>query len=258
AVMNRLFVNIKVDREERPDIDQIYMAALTATGEQGGWPLTIFLTPEGKPFWGGTYFPKEPRFGRPGFVQVLEAVHKAWQEKKNDLRRSAETLASHVQRRLAPPPARANLSSRPLRTLAEGIFGMIDHTDGGLRGAPKFPNVPFMHILWLDWLQHGATQHRDAVAASLKHMLAGGIYDHVGGGLARYATDAQWLVPHFEKMLYDNAQLVRLASWVFAATGDDLLRMRIEETIGWLLRDMRVEGGAFASSFDADSEGGEG
>lgn len=258
AVMNRLFVNIKVDREERPDIDQIYMAALSAMGEQGGWPLTMFLTPDGKPFWGGTYFPREARYGRPGFVQVLEAVDKAWREKKESVNQSADGLTTHVEARLAGSHAKAVLDRDTLATLANGIDGMIDRDLGGLRGAPKFPNAPFMQTLWLSWLRDGATAHRDAVLLSLEKMLAGGIYDHVGGGLSRYSTDAEWLVPHFEKMPYDNAQLIRLCNWAYAATGNELFRTRIEETIDWLLREMRVDGGAFAASLDADSEGEEG
>ncbi|RWB93883.1 thioredoxin domain-containing protein [Mesorhizobium sp.] len=258
AVMNRLFVNIKVDREERPDIDQIYMAALSAMGEQGGWPLTMFLTPDGKPFWGGTYFPREARYGRPGFVQVLEAVDKAWRGKKESVNQSADGLTTHVEARLAGSHAKAVLDRDALATLANGIDGMIDRDLGGLRGAPKFPNAPFMQTLWLSWLRDGATAHRDAVLLSLEKMLAGGIYDHIGGGLSRYSTDAEWLVPHFEKMLYDNAQLIRLCNWAFAATGNELFRIRIEETIEWLLREMRIDGGAFAASLDADSEGEEG
>ena len=258
AVMNRLFVNIKVDREERPDIDQIYMAALTAMGEQGGWPLTMFLTPDAKPFWGGTYFPRETRYGRPGFIQVLEAVNKAWQEKQQSLAESAEQLSAHVETRLAATHTPTELDGKLLTALADGIFGMMDRQAGGLRGAPKFPNAPFMQTLWLNWLVNGAATHRDAVIDSLAHMLRGGIYDHVGGGLARYATDAEWLVPHFEKMLYDNAQLLRQANWALAASGNELFRVRIEETVIWLLREMRVEGSGFASSLDADSEGEEG
>ncbi|WP_421915428.1 thioredoxin domain-containing protein [Mesorhizobium sp.] len=258
AVMNRLFVNIKVDREERPDIDQIYMAALSSMGEQGGWPLTMFLTPDGKPFWGGTYFPREPRYGRPGFIQVMEAIDKAWREKKESLGQSADGLTSHVEARLAGIHAKATLERGTLANLAAGIDGMIDRDLGGLRGAPKFPNAPFMLTLWLSWLRDGNTSHRDAVLVSLERMLAGGIYDHIGGGLSRYSTDAEWLVPHFEKMLYDNAQLIRLCNWAYAETGNDLFRIRIEETIDWLLREMRVEGGAFAASLDADSDGEEG
>ncbi|PDQ17779.1 thioredoxin domain-containing protein [Mesorhizobium sanjuanii] len=258
AVMNRLFVNIKVDREERPDIDQIYMAALSSMGEQGGWPLTMFLTPGGKPFWGGTYFPREARYGRPGFIQVMEAVDKAWRDKRPSLNQSADGLTSHVEARLAGGHAKAALDRATLENLARGIDGIIDRDLGGLRGAPKFPNAPFMQTLWLSWLRDGVASHRDAVLISLEKMLAGGIYDHLGGGLSRYSTDAEWLVPHFEKMLYDNAQLIRLCNWAYAASGNDLFRVRIEETIDWLLREMCVEGGTFAASLDADSDGEEG
>jgi len=259
SLMNRLYVNIKVDREERPDIDQIYMAALNATGEQGGWPLTMFLTPDAKPFWGGTYFPKRSRYGRPGFVEVLTSVDNAWRERRAELANSGEALRDHVASRLAAREAAADHTARAhLPQLAEGIHSMIDRKLGGLRGAPKFPNAPFMETLWLSSLESGNEAHRDAVILSLREMLDGGIYDHVGGGLCRYSTDAGWLVPHFEKMLYDNAQLIRLAVWAYAATGDDLFRDRIETTVGWLLREMRVEGGGFAASLDADSGGEEG
>lgn len=258
AVMNRLFVNIKVDREERPDIDQIYMTALTAMGEQGGWPLTMFLTPDQQPFWGGTYFPKTPRYGRPGFLQVLTAVHTAWQEKEHDLRKSANTLATHVKQQLAPVGAEQGPKEPPLAEFAGKISSMIDPLNGGLRGAPKFPNVPFLDILWMDWLENGAKESRDAALLTLRHMFAGGIYDHVGGGLSRYSTDADWLVPHFEKMLYDNAQLIRLASYAYGETRDPIFRQRIEETVDWMMREMHLPDGTFASSLDADSEGEEG
>ena len=217
GLMNRLYVNIKVDREERPDIDQIFMAALSATGEQGGWPLTMFLTPDAKPFWGGTYFPKKSRYGRPGFMQVLESIDRAWRDRRGELADSAQTLKNHVESTLS---ARASVTEQTARAnlpaLASGIHSMIDQQRGGLRGAPKFPNAPFMQTLWLSWLETGDTAHRDAVLLSLRHMLNGGIYDHIGGGLCRYSTDAEWLVPHFEKMLYDNAMLIRLANWAFA------------------------------------------
>lgn len=258
AVMNRLFVNIKVDREERPDIDQIYMAALASMGEQGGWPLTMFLTPDAKPFWGGTYFPHEPRYGRPGFIQVLNAVDAAWRGKRASILQSAGELAQHVGTRLGGSSTAGKLSPGTLEALASGINGMIDRELGGLRGAPKFPNAPFMQTLWLSWLRTGNADHRDAVVDSFTHMLAGGIYDHVGGGLARYSTDAQWLVPHFEKMLYDNVQLIRQLNWAYAATGNQLFRIRIEDTVAWLLREMSLPEGTFASSLDADSEGEEG
>jgi uncharacterized protein YyaL (SSP411 family) len=259
GLMNRLYVNIKVDREERPDVDQIYMAALNATGEQGGWPLTMFLTPDAKPFWGGTYFPKYPRFGRPGFMQVLESVDRAWRDRRDELANSGQALNEHVATRLAARDAAAEHTARDhLPQLADGIHSMIDQQLGGLRGAPKFPNAPFMETLWLSWLETGNTAHRDAVILSLRQMLDGGIYDHVGGGLCRYSTDAEWLVPHFEKMLYDNAQLIRLAGWAHAETGEAIFRDRIESTIGWMLREMRVDGGGFAASLDADSGGKEG
>ncbi|RVB99714.1 thioredoxin domain-containing protein, partial [Mesorhizobium sp. M7A.F.Ca.AU.001.01.1.1] len=150
------------------------------------------------------------------------------------------------------------LDRATLAELAKGIDGMIDRDLGGLRGAPKFPNAPFMQTLWLSWLRDGNAAHRDDVLNSLEQMLRGGIYDHIGGGLSRYSTDAEWLVPHFEKMLYDNAQLLRFCNWAYAASGNELFRVRIEETIGWLLREMRVDGGAFAASLDADSDGEEG
>ncbi len=258
ALMNQLYVNIKVDREERPDVDQIYMAALHATGEQGGWPLTMFLTPEGKPFWGGTYFPKQPRFGRPGFAQVLEAINRAWNEKKESINHSAIALTDHVKTRLTTFHPAAEITQHSLTSLADSILSMIDPLEGGLRGAPKFPNAPFMEALWLNWLATGNVGYRDAVLDSLRHMLNGGIYDHIGGGLSRYSTDASWQIPHFEKMLYDNALLVRLATWAYAETDDILFRTRIEETVDWLVRELRVEGGGFASSLDADSEGEEG
>lgn len=257
-LMNRIFVNIKVDREERPEIDQIYMAALTAMGEQGGWPLTMFLTPDARPFWGGTYFPREPRYGRPGFGQVLTAVEHAWREKEGELGSSAARLEGHVSENLASQAHPGRLSMEPFRELTHNILNLIDREKGGLRGAPKFPNSPFMNALWLNWLLKRDGCYRDAVLLSLRKMLAGGIYDHVGGGLARYSTDADWLVPHFEKMLYDNAQLIRLCNWAHAETREPLFRHRIEETAYWLLTEMRTQGGAFAASFDADSAGGEG
>ncbi|MBX3569574.1 MAG: thioredoxin domain-containing protein [Rhizobiaceae bacterium] len=257
-LMNRLFVNIKVDREERPDIDQIYMAALTALGEQGGWPLTMFLTPAAEPIWGGTYFPPQPRHGRPSFRQVLEAVGRAWGNDRERLVEGSVKLQGFIAERLDRRQAGRQPQPDDLRNLAAAVNSSIDPERGGLRGAPKFPNAPFLAALWLDWLIERNATSRDNVLLTLRAMLDGGIYDHVGGGLARYSTDAEWLVPHFEKMLYDNAQLIRLCLWAFAETGDKLFRIRIEETIGWIASEMIVDGGGFASSLDADSEGEEG
>ena len=257
-VMNRLFVNIKVDREERPDIDQIYMAALSAMGEQGGWPLTMALTPSARPFWGGTYLPRRPRYGMAGVIDVFESIGKVWRERRADVEDSAGKLSGHISKQLSRTPAEAG-AVRPdmLRRLGQGVVEASDPVNGGLRGAPKFPNAAMTTTLWLNWLEDGDLRCRDAVLLMLEKMLRGGIYDHVGGGLARYSTDAEWLVPHFEKMLYDNAQLIRLCNWAFAETGNTLFRIRIEETVAWLLREMRTENG-FASSLDADSEGEEG
>ncbi|MCO5064198.1 MAG: thioredoxin domain-containing protein [Rhizobiaceae bacterium] len=255
-LMNRLYVNVKVDREERPDIDQIYMAALSAMNEQGGWPLTMFLTPDGKPFWGGTYFPKLPRYDRAGFVQILQAISNAWAEKREEIEGSAGSLTAHIDSRLARS-ASDPTNDDFLPRLAGALLPMIDRQRGGLKGAPKFPNAPFLTTLWLQWLNVGDTDCREAVLISLRKMLAGGIYDHVGGGLARYSTDDEWLIPHFEKMLYDNALLLRLCNWVYAHSAEQLFRKRIEQTVDWLLREMQTDAG-FASSLDADSEGEEG
>lgn len=258
AVMNRLFVNIKIDREERPELDQIFMAALTATGEQGGWPLTMFLTPEGKPFWGGTYYPRHARYGRPGFIQVIEAVHGAWSSKRADLVESADTLSAHIASQLGVSVAPRAIDRRVIDDYADRVAGLFDMDKGGIRGAPKFPNAPLMNVIRLAYLSNRNPDHRGAVIHSLAEMLKGGIYDHVGGGLCRYSTDSDWLVPHFEKMLYDNAQLIDFCGWAYAETGDNLFRVRIEETISWLFREMMGPSGAFSSSLDADSEGEEG
>ncbi len=257
-VMNRLFVNIKVDREERPEIDQIYMAALTAMGEHGGWPLTMFLTPDGRPFWGGTYFPPEPRYGRPGFVQVLNSVSDTYAAKKSAVADSADSLFDHVNGRLSPNAAETEPALAFLDDLAASIYRIVDTVDGGISGQQKFPSAPFMEALWISSLGSGNLEHQNAFINSLRQMLLGGIYDHIGGGLCRYATDPEWLVPHFEKMLYDNAALIRHCIWAHSRTNDDLFRKRIESAVQWLNREMVLPESAFAASLDADSEGEEG
>ncbi|ENR26108.1 hypothetical protein P035_00169 [Brucella suis 06-988-1656] len=258
AVMNAFFINVKVDREERPDIDQIYMAALGAMGQQGGWPLTMFLRPDGKPFWGGTYFPRHARHNMPGFVDILHAVNNLWHRDKDKINHNAEAVFDHLEGRLAAQSQPLQNEISRFDDLANRIGSLIDPQRGGIEGVPKFPNAPFMDTLWLSWLYRHNETHRDNFLLSLKTMLQGGIYDHLGGGLCRYSTDAEWLVPHFEKMLYDNAQFIRHANYAFAETGDDLFRIRIEETVDWLIREMQLPDGCFASSLDADSEGEEG
>ena len=261
ALMNERFVNIKVDREERPDIDHLYMAAVHAMGEQGGWPLTIFLAPDGAPFWGGTYFPPEPRWGRPSFRQVLMGVSDAYQSGNEMVGKNTAAL-----RRALSGMSAANPGDMPgpvhLDAVAAALLRLNDPEQGGLRGAPKFPNPPIFRFLWQNAFRTGAPEGQEALHLMLQRMSQGGIYDHLGGGYARYSTDAEWLVPHFEKMLYDNAQLLELLALAHAHRPDPLYAERAEETVGWMMRDMtaeRVDGrAAFAASEDADSEGEEG
>ncbi|MFN3459426.1 MAG: thioredoxin domain-containing protein [Oceanibaculum sp.] len=257
ALMNRLFVNVKVDREERPDIDHIYQSALAMLGEQGGWPLTMFLTAEGDPFWGGTYFPKEARYGRPGFKAVLQTISDAHAEGSDKVSRNATALRQAL-RQLAEPAAGETVEPALLDRIAERLHREIDPIHGGIGGAPKFPQPGILMLLWRHWLRSGNQDSRDYVLLTLERMCQGGIYDHLGGGFARYSTDAQWLAPHFEKMLYDNAQLIEMLTHAALETGRPLFRQRLEETIGWVLREMVTEEGGFASSLDADSEGEEG
>ncbi|MGA8759432.1 MAG: thioredoxin domain-containing protein [Stellaceae bacterium] len=257
ARMNELFVNIKVDREERPDLDQVYQHALALMGEQGGWPLTMFLTPDGEPFWGGTYFPPEQRWGRPGFAQVLEALSEAYQAKRDDVAKNVTALRDALQR-LGQPQSGGGVSRQQLDPIAERLLRETDQINGGIGTAPKFPQCGIFELLWRAWKRTRQPAYRDAMIKALDAMCQGGIYDHLGGGFARYSTDARWLAPHFEKMLYDNAELVDLLTLVWQDTRNPLYRQRIEETIGWVEREMLTSGGAFASSLDADSEHEEG
>jgi len=255
--MNTLFVNVKVDREERPDLDQIYQHALALMGEQGGWPLTMFLTPDGEPFWGGTYFPPESRWGRPGFPQVLDAMSNAYARDRDKVAKNVTVLREALQR-LGRPERGGSIAPDQLDPIAERLLREVDQIHGGIGTAPKFPQTGILELLWRAWKRTGQVPYRDAVVKALDAMCQGGIYDHLGGGFSRYSTDARWLVPHFEKMLYDNAELVDLLTLVWQETKSPLYRQRIEETLDWVDREMLTQEGGFASSLDADSEHEEG
>jgi hypothetical protein len=257
ALMNAHFVNVKVDREERPDIDHLYQQALQMLGRRGGWPLTMFLTPDGEPFWGGTYFPPEPRYGMPGFADILKAVAELWREKPAVVTRNVAAIANGLDRLAETAPAEP-ISPALIETITERLEELIDREHGGIRGAPKFPQPPSLEFLWRAWKRTGRPSLREAVLTTLDHICQGGIYDHLGGGFARYSTDERWLAPHFEKMLYDNAQLVELLTLVWQEERKPLYAARVEETIEWALREMRLPEGVFASSLDADSEHEEG
>jgi uncharacterized protein YyaL (SSP411 family) len=257
AVMNELFVNIKVDREERPDIDQIYMSALHLLGERGGWPMTMFLTPAGEPFWGGTYFPNVSRFGRPGFVDVLRNVSRIFHEEPQNVEQNRSALMARLAES-ARPSHKVTIGIAELDRAAAQIGGMMDPLHGGLRGAPKFPQAMMLEFLWRSGERTGEPRYFAAVERTLEHICQGGIYDHLGGGFSRYAVDELWLVPHFEKMLYDNALLLELLGLAYQRSGRELFRARAGETVAWLTREMTTEGGAFCASLDADSEGEEG
>ncbi|MEA2977237.1 MAG: uncharacterized protein QOF19_2757 [Alphaproteobacteria bacterium] len=257
ATMNNLFVNIKVDREERPDIDQIYMAALHHLGEQGGWPLTMFLTPKGEPVWGGTYFPKISRYGRPAFVDVLHEVARLFREDQATIENNRKALMGRLEER-ARPKGNVTIGERELDNAARQLAGAMDATNGGLRGTPKFPQASLFEMLWRAGLRGGDERYFELVDVTLERICEGGIYDHLGGGFSRYSVDDKWLVPHFEKMLYDNAQLLELFAIAYARGRDPLYRRRARETVAWLAREMTTEEGAFSASLDADSEGVEG
>ena len=255
AVMNDLFVNIKVDREERPDVDSIYMQAVIAISGHGGWPMTVFLTPKAEPFFGGTYFPPSDRQGMRGFPYVLRAAAEVYRDRRDEVTDAADRLRLVIQ----PPTLPAGTASpASLDAAVQGLIAQADPRHGGFGAAPKFP-----HPAALDFLlrRHRATGERralDAVSTSLDHMARGGIHDQVGGGFHRYAVDGTWSIPHFEKMLYDNAQLVPVYLHAYQLTGEERWRRVVEQTLDYVLRELRLPGGGFASSQDADSPGGEG
>jgi uncharacterized protein YyaL (SSP411 family) len=256
-VMNELFVNIKVDREERPDIDQIYMSALHHLGEHGGWPLTMFLTPDGEPIWGGTYFPKSSRYGKPAFVDVLREISRLFRDEPQKIEQNRSALMRELAA-TARSGVGATIGIEGLNSAARQLGGIIDPVNGGTRGAPKFPQAALFELLWRAGLRSGEARYFAAVEISLDHICEGGIYDHLGGGFSRYSVDERWLVPHFEKMLYDNAQLLELLAVAYRHNGKALYRERAHETVAWLKREMTTGEGGFSASLDADSEGEEG
>jgi hypothetical protein len=257
ALMNAHFVNVKVDREERPDLDSVYQTALALMGEQGGWPLTMFLTPRGEPFYGGTYYPPTARWGRPGFRDVLASIAAAWRDKQDAVRQNVDALLDAL-RKQGETTAGGEIPLALIDQVAERLAQEVDPVHGGIRGAPKFPQASIFALIWRAWRRTKNEALRQVVTLTLDRMSQGGIYDHLGGGFARYSTDALWLVPHFEKMLYDNAQLVDLLTTVWQETRSPLYAQRVPETIAWLEREMMAEGGCFAATLDADSEGEEG
>lgn len=258
VLMNRHFINIKVDREERPDIDQIYMNAVVAMTGQGGWPMTVALTPEGKPFWGGTYFPPTPRHGMPSFSQVLLSLAEAWEKQREKIEESAEGITGHLNRAFALAGQEGVLDKGLLNTAVRQLHANFDKTWGGFGQAPKFPQPMNLEFALRAAVGTDDDNVRHMVAHTLNKMAQGGMYDHIGGGFARYSTDARWLVPHFEKMLYDNAQLARVYLHAWQVTGDPFYRQICEETLDYVTREMTHEQGGFYSSLDADSEGEEG
>lgn len=259
SLMNERYISIKVDRQERPDIDDIYQQVSQMMGQGGGWPLTVFLTPQGEPFFGGTYFPPDDRYGRPGLVRVLMSLSEAWRHRREELR---DTIAQFREGFRQLDQANLDGEATGIGDLpAEAARALARNTDpvhGGLGGAPKFPNPSCYDLMLRVYHRRGEPTLLDAVERTLDHMAAGGIYDQLGGGFARYSVDARWAVPHFEKMLYDNGQLVKLYADAYRLTGKEAWRRVVEETIGYVLRDMTHPGGGFYAGEDADSEGQEG
>ncbi|MEW6637598.1 MAG: thioredoxin domain-containing protein [Actinomycetota bacterium] len=257
-LMNEHFVNIKVDREERPDIDSIYMQAVQALTRQGGWPMTVFLTPDGSPFYGGTYYPPVPRGGMPSFKQVLTTIADAYENRREEVMKSAGSVRDYLRAATSASIPQAQVGAELFDSASRALLGELDRRFGGFGTAPKFPQAMNLEVLLR---RHHRTGDRDALSGvelTLRAMARGGIYDQLGGGFARYSVDAFWLVPHFEKMLYDNALLSRLYLEAYQATGDTFYRRIAEETIGYVLRDMTSREGGFYSAEDADSEGEEG
>ena len=257
-LMNELFVNIKVDREDRPDLDEIYMNAVQMLTGRGGWPMTVFLTPDRKPFYGGTYFPPEDRGGMPGFPRILKGVNQAYRERPADVEKSVTQILNALQRMSESAETGQVFSKTIIAEGAAKVAQAYDVDNGGLGQAPKFPNAGVYELFLRHYHRSKSARYLEMVTHTLTRMACGGIYDHLGGGFHRYSVDAKWLVPHFEKMLYDNAQLVRIYAHAYKITGEPLFKSVVDESLTYLLREMLQPEGGFYSTQDADSEGEEG
>ena len=254
ALMNENFVCVKVDREERPDVDGLYMEAVVTMTGQGGWPMTVFLTPDGRPFYGGTYFPPEPRFNMPSFRQLLAAVSETYRRRRGELERQADALVGAIREASTSAPSVEPLTSELLTRAASALAAQFDAEHGGFGRSPKFPPASSLEFL----LRTGREDALAMVRTTLDGMAAGGMYDIVGGGFHRYSVDERWLVPHFEKMLYDNALLASAYVHGWAVTGEERYRRVVEETLDYMVRELRLPEGGFASAQDADTNGVEG
>ncbi|HET9899655.1 MAG TPA: thioredoxin domain-containing protein, partial [Actinomycetes bacterium] len=258
TVMNDNFVNVKVDREERPDVDAVYMEATQAMTGHGGWPMTVFCTPDGEPFYCGTYFPPQPRHGMPSFAQVLAGVAEAWRDRREQVREVGADVTRRLSSRSTLPSGVAPPTAEQLNTAVQVLRQDFDYEHGGFGAAPKFPPSMVLEFLLRHHARTGDEHALQMAELTCERMARGGMYDQLGGGFARYSVDNRWVVPHFEKMLYDNALLLRVYLHWYRATGSPLAYRIVRETADWMLRDLLTAEGGFSSALDADSEGVEG